>query len=176
MTFPLAAGLLACALLAAPAAAQEDTLPVRTQAIAVLPLHAAFGFYAGEYERAVGETATLGLGASYFSLGDEADDFFYSSVEVKARYYPSADPLKGLSFGITAGPTFLRERDNFDGARESVTALGIGFELARSHILGRDQRFYYGYGGGFKRLFYSEEGSRGETTIPTLRLSIGYAF
>jgi hypothetical protein len=171
-----AAALLGCALLSAPGAAQEDTQPLRTQAISILPLHAAFGFYAGEYERMVGQTATLGVGGSYFSLGDRTDGFFYSTVEAKARYYPSADPLRGLSFGVTAGPTFLRERDGWNGTRDSHTALGIGFEIAKSHILGQDQRFYYGYGGGFKRLFYSEEGSRGETTIPTLRLSIGYAF
>jgi hypothetical protein len=172
-----ATALLACALSAAPALAQTDTTTlVRTQAISVLPLHAVFGFYAGEYERAVGQTATLGIGSSYFSLGDNGDDFQYATAEAKLRYYPSGDPLRGMSFGVTAGPTFV-STDGFDGDGESYTALGLGFELARSHILGVDRRFYYGYGVGAKRLFFSGQEADGiELVIPTLRLSVGYAF
>ena len=179
--FKLAAlvGLLA----AAPAAGQgSDTVavPVRTQAISILPLHAMFGFYAGDYERVVGPTVTAGIGASYFSLGGGGEDieFGYSSIEAKARYYPSGDPLRGLSFGLTAGPTFLAGEDDFEGGRsESITAMGVGFEIARSHILGVDRRFFYGYGGGLKRLFVvSGEETDATTTMPTARLSVGYAF
>lgn len=179
-----AAAALACAVAVAPAAAQQGDSAradlVRQQAISVLPLHAAFGFYAGDYERAVGQTVTAGLGASYFSLGDDGDEFGYSSVEAKLRYYPSADPLNGLSFGLTMGPTFLSADDDFDGeaeADEDLTAFGVGFEIARSHLMGVDRRFYYGYGAGFKRLFVvSGEESGAEMALPTLRLSVGYAF
>lgn len=173
-----AALLFACSVLAAPAAAQttDTTTVVRTQAISILPVHAILGFYAGDYERTVSQTATLGVGASYFDLSD----FTYSTVEAKLRYYPSGDPLRGLSFGITAGPTFLSGTStDFEGGTsdESVTALGIGIELARSHILGVDRRFYYGYGAGAKRLFFTgEEADGAELVLPTLRLSVGYAF
>lgn len=174
------AGLLA----AAPAAAQDaDTVaaPIRTQALSILPLHAMFGFYAGDYERVVSPTLTAGVGASYFSLGgggDESIEFGYSSIEAKARYYPSGDPLRGLSFGLTAGPTFLAGEDDYSGGqKESITAMGVGFEIARSHILGVDRRFFYGYGGGLKRLFLlTGDENNAETTIPTARLSVGYAF
>lgn len=172
------AGLFA----AAPAAAQavDSAAYVPAQAISILPLHAAFGFYAGDYERAVGQTVTAGVGGSYFSLGDDGDEFRYSSLEAKMRYYPSGDPLNGLSFGLTVGPTFVSADDDFDGETEpdeDLTALGIGFEIARSHLMGVDRHFYYGYGAGFKRLFVvSGEESGAETAIPTLRLSIGYAF
>lgn len=176
----LAAAALACLFAAAPAAAQDlDSIAAATppQAISILPLHAAFGFYAGDYERAVSQTVTAGIGASYFSLGDAEDDgeFGYSSVEAKMRFYPSGDPLNGMSFGLTAGPTFLAADD--EATEEDVTAIGIGFEIARSQLMGVDRHFYYGYGAGFKRLFVvSGEESGAEMAIPTLRLSIGYAF
>jgi hypothetical protein len=162
----------------APAA---DSAVVRTQAISILPLHAVFGFYAGEYERAINNTTTLAVGGSYFSL----DDLRYSTVEAKLRYYPSGDALNGLSFGVTAGPTMLsdREYDNEDGgqeSRESITGVGIGFEIAKSRLLGVDRRFYYGYGAGLKRIFFNGDDdalfSDAEVVIPTVRLSIGYAF
>jgi hypothetical protein len=172
-----AAVLFACAVLAAPAAAQTDTTEiVRTQAISILPVHAILGFYAGDYERTVGQTTTLGVGASYFDLSD----FTYATAEAKLRYYPSGDPLQGLSFGITAGPTFLSETSSdFDGdqTEDNVTAIGVGVEIARSHILGVDRRFYYGYGAGAKRLFFTGDETDGvEVVLPTLRLSVGYAF
>jgi hypothetical protein len=173
------AAALACLFAAAPAAAQDlDSIAAATpvQAISILPIHAAFGWYAGDYERAVGTTATGGVGASHFSV----DGFNYTSLEGKFRYYPSGDVLNGMSFGLTAGPTFVALDDDSDGETEEDeehTAIGIGFEIARSHLMGVDRRFYYGYGAGFKRLFVvSGEASGAETAIPTLRLSIGYAF
>ncbi|MBW3570165.1 MAG: hypothetical protein KY467_03575 [Gemmatimonadetes bacterium] len=174
-----AVAALALLFAAAPAAAAQDgdaAALVRTQALSVLPLHAAFGFYAGDYERAVSPTVTAGIGGSYFSMGEETSEFGYSSLEGKVRYYPSADPLRGLSFGLTVGPTFLSAKDDFE-TDENITALGVGFEIARSHLMGVDRRFYYGYGAGFKRLFMVSGEERGaETAIPTLRLSVGYAF
>jgi hypothetical protein len=166
--------LLACGLAAAPAAAQTDTTtaPQRMQAISFLPVHAILGFYAGEYERVVGQTTTLGLGGSYFDLSD----FTYATVEAKLRYYPSGDPLQGLSFGMTAGPTFLSESLDDGSEDDETTAIGVGVEIARSHILGVDRRFYYGYGAGAKRLFFNEDEVDAEVVLPTLRLSVGYAF
>ncbi|HEY0020934.1 MAG TPA: hypothetical protein VGC13_31825 [Longimicrobium sp.] len=175
-----AAAALAFLFAAAPAAAQaadSAAAYVPAQAISILPLHAAFGFYAGDYERAVGQTVTAGLGGSYFSLGGDEDGFRYSSVEAKVRYYPSGDPLNGLSFGLTAGPTFLSAESDAADVDDDVTAVGIGFEIARSHLMGVERHFYYGYGAGFKRLFMvSGEESGAEMALPTLRLSIGYAF
>ncbi|HEX6373592.1 MAG TPA: hypothetical protein VF006_31995 [Longimicrobium sp.] len=176
-----AAAAAACLFAAAPAAAQDSDSArayVPAQAISILPLHAAFGFYAGDYERAVGQTVTAGIGGSYFSLGDDGDEFGYSSVEAKVRYYPSGDPLNGLSFGLTVGPTFLSGESDTGGVEEEdITAMGVGFEIARSHLMGVDRHFYYGYGAGFKRLFMvSGEESGAEMALPTLRLSIGYAF
>jgi hypothetical protein len=186
MSFRLtAAAALAGLLAAVPAAAQDaDSIaaPIRTNVISILPFHAAIGFYAGDFEHAMNNTTSVGLGASYFEMGgggEEDDDpgFQYGSAEAKLRYYPSGDVLSGLSFGLTAGPTWVTADDDFDGASESATALGIGFEIAKSRLMGVDRRFYYGYGGGLKRLFIvNGEAEGSETTIPTLRLSVGYAF
>ena len=173
-----AAAALACLLAGAPTAAQTDlAAPApRTQAISVLPLHAAFGFYAGDYERAVSPTVTAGVAASYFSWGDGEDELRYSSLEARVRHYPSADPLNGLSFGLTFGPTLIEEAVTA-GAEEEVTAMGVGFEVARSHTVGVARHLYFAYGGGFKRLFpLSGAESGAETTLPILRLSVGYAF
>jgi hypothetical protein len=174
-----AAAALACALAASPGAAQTDTVSApafRTNAISILPLHAILGFYAGDYEHVVGRTTTLGVGASYFSLGDGGGGFVYATTEAKLRYYPSGDPLRGLSFGVTAGPTFLIAEAS-DAEDENVVAVGVGFEVARSHVLGVDRRFYYGYGAGAKRLFFTgAEADGAEGVLPTLRLSVGYAF
>lgn len=176
----IAAAALACTFAAMPARAQavdSAAANLRTQAISVLPLHAAFGFYAGDYERAMNPTTTLGAGGSYYEAGDGDDRFQYASAEAKLRYYPSADVLSGLSFGLTAGPTWVTADDDFDGTSSSATALGIGFEIARSHLMGVDRRFYYAYGGGLKRLFIvNGEAEGSETTLPTARLSVGYAF
>ncbi|HEX8395057.1 MAG TPA: hypothetical protein VF665_22110 [Longimicrobium sp.] len=178
--------LLLGAALAPAAAAAQNTSPapvdsslVRNQVISILPIHAIFGFYAGEYERTLNQTVTLGLGASYFSI----EDLRYSTVEAKLRYYPSGDPLQGLSFGVTAGPTMLSDReynDSYDDVRrESINGLGIGIEIARSQILGVDRRFYYGYGAGAKRVFFNDSEDQfgdAQLIIPTARLSVGYAF
>lgn len=181
MNFRLAAAAALGGLLAAvPAAAQDaDSIvaPLRTNVISILPFHAAIGFYAGDFEHAMNNTTSLGVGASHIKAGDGDDRFQYGSAEVKMRYYPSGDVLSGLSFGLTAGPTWVTADDDFDGASESATALGIGFEIAKNRIMGVDRRFYYGYGGGLKRLFIvGGEAENSERTIPTLRLSVGYAF
>lgn len=180
MNLRFTAAALACVLTAAPAAAQDAdsiAVPIRTNVVSILPFHAAFGFYAGDYERAMNSTTSLGMGASYFEMGDGEDGFQYGTAEAKLRYYPSGDVLSGLSFGLTAGPTWVTADDDFDGSSESATALGIGFEIAKNRLMGVDRRFYYGYGGGLKRLFIvGGEAEGSETTIPTLRLSVGYAF
>ncbi|HLL81011.1 MAG TPA: hypothetical protein VK420_00110 [Longimicrobium sp.] len=187
----LAAAAVAALLCAAPARAQtDDSYPAeRTQSISILPFHFLFGFYAGDYERVVAPTISLGLGSSYFSadgysyeeLGTGAThqtgELNYATLEGKVRYYPSADGLNGVSFGLTFGPTWVRGENVAPGGEDTFTALGVGFEVARSHTMGVDRRFYYGYGGGGKRLFpVTAASGEAELVIPTLRLSVGVLF
>ena len=147
--------------------------PARTQVLSIQPIHVMLEWYSGEYERALNATTTLGVGGSYFGMGD----FDYGSADVKLRYYPSGDALRGLSFGFTVGPTIFSELDPDNLDEESdFTALGIGFELAKSQLLGQDRRFYYGYGAGIKRLIPLGEDGGADLSVPTLRFAIGYAF
>jgi hypothetical protein len=85
-----AAAALAVLFAALPARAQDAdsaAAPAPTlQVISVLPLHVMFGFYAGDYERAVNPTTTLGAGGSYYEAGDGDDKFRYASAEAKLRY------------------------------------------------------------------------------------------
>jgi hypothetical protein len=182
---------IAALLCAVPTHAQIDDAepPVRTQSVSILPFHFLFGFYAGDYERVVAQTLTLGLGSSYFSAdGYTYEDLStsqiittgelrYGTVEAKMRYYPDGDALNGLSFGLTFGPTIVRGTDVGPKGEDSFTAVGLGFEVARSHTMGIDRRFYYGYGGGGKRLFpITKPSGDAELALPTLRLSVGMLF
>jgi len=187
-----AAAALACA---APAAAQstpvrpDSASMVRTQALSILPFHFLFGWYAGDYERVLGPTASVGVGASYFKRSGTvetdpftseqfaSDRFVYRTLEAKARFYPSGDVLNGLSFGVTAGPTWVSGDEVSPTGGDSFTAMGVGFEVARSHTLGADSRFYYGLGGGGKRLFpMGGESGNAVLVLPTLRASVGFLF
>jgi hypothetical protein len=184
----------AFALAAAPAAAQEDDAPSiipPRQVISIQPVHAILGWYSAEYERVVAPTTTLGVTGAYFDWEGEST---YVSAEGTLRYYPSADALDGLAFGMTLGPTFVTDRETYyyygvavepmqngivppQTTREHFTAIGFGFEISRSHILGVDRRFHWAYGGGAKRLIrIAGDAGDASMVIPTLRLSVGFTF
>jgi hypothetical protein len=165
-----AAFALVCLTAAAPAAAQTTdsaAVPARRSVVSILPIHSSIGFYAGDFEQALSPTFTLGLGSGHVSLGG----YSYTSLELKGRLYPSEDALNGVSVGLTLGPTFLSEEGN-----GGLTAIGIGFEAAKSHLFGDDQRLYMGYGVGGKRLFFTDDAAGAQLALPTLRFSVGYAF
>ncbi|HZG43273.1 MAG TPA: hypothetical protein VEY93_09945 [Longimicrobium sp.] len=165
-----AAFALLCLAAVLPASAQSPdsaAAPARRSVLSILPIHSSIGFYAGDFEQALSPTLTLGAGAGHFSIGD----YSYTSLELKGRFYPSEDALNGVSVGMTLGPTFLSEEGN-----GGVTAIGIGFEAAKSHLFGDDRRMYLGYGVGGKRLFFTDEAAGAQLALPTLRFSVGYAF
>lgn len=155
---------------AVPAVAQTADsagVAVRRSVVSILPIHSSFGFYAGDFEHALSPTLTLGVGSGHVGIGD----YSYTSLELKGRLYPTEDALNGVSVGLTLGPTFLSEEGN-----GGITAIGIGFEAAKSHLFGDDRRLYMGYGVGGKRLFFTQEAAGAQLALPTLRFSVGYAF
>lgn len=157
--------------LATPAEARQ-TAPQHQQAISANPFGLLLDFFNAEFERAVSDSATAGVGGSF--LSNSGDD--YVNADAFYRYYPSGKPLEGFAFGLKAGITRLDEACTFtcrDSGRRSF--VGIGVDTNYSWLLGRNDNFYVGAGFGLKRLFGRENGSL--KLIPTIRLiNVGIAF
>ena len=171
-------GVAALALtLALPAAAAAQATP-KTQVLSINPLVLIFGGVSAEYERRTGSATALALGLSYYGF----DDIDYLSMEGKFRFYPNGEALRGFSVAGTGGFSNVSDDDGcddsiFDDCADSGTALTLGVELNYQWLLGQERNFAVTLGGGAKRLFYlGDEVTDGSLGIPTLRLSIGYAF
>jgi hypothetical protein len=156
---------LVCGL--AHAATAQDTpsapaaLPAHQQQLSANPFGILFGLFNAEFERKVSESATLGLGGSFY----EDDDDDYVNGDVFFRYYPSGHPLDSWSFGVKAGATKV----------DSNTYFGFGFDANWSWLMGKNDNFYLGLGFGLKRLFGTHDDDL--KFIPTLRIvNIGVAF
>ncbi|HEU4630267.1 MAG TPA: DUF3575 domain-containing protein [Gemmatimonadaceae bacterium] len=175
MRRPLAVLLLAAPLLTAPAALAAQEAPTRkSQVVSINPLALVLTGISGEYEHRTGSETSVALGASLWSL----DDFDYSSVDAKFRFYPSGTVLQGFSVAGTAGYTHAKGALLcLDACDETSEAIGAGVELNYQWLLGRTRSFATTVGVGAKRLFYVSGDSDGASTgVPTIRLSIGYAF
>ena len=162
--FHTAAALAAMALLFGaprPALAQGPGAP-RDQVVSANPFGIMLEFFNAEYEHTAGESFSVGVGGSIFTN----DNNTYRNLDAFWRFYPdeTPSPLEGWSFGLKAGVTSLDDKTYF----------GAGFDVDRSWLLGKNNNFYVGVGGGLKRLMGHGEGLK---IIPTIRLvNIGYAF
>jgi hypothetical protein len=76
--------------------------PAHRQQISANPFGLLLGLFNAEFERKVSESATLGVGGSFFD-DDDGDD--YVNGDVFFRFYPSGHPLDGWAFGVKAGAT-----------------------------------------------------------------------
>jgi hypothetical protein len=195
----LVAPLLLAALPAArPAAlaAQAAPRPSITQTLSTNPLATPFGFVSGEYERALGRLGlSFGVGAitSYGSepqaLNDGGSDVF-RSLQLKLKYHPRQEGLRGFSIGLTAGVAHERElwhgSSSFDATGRQVwhervtrarTAPTIGTTVDYNLFLGRDRRFLVGLGVGARRPLGVSRGS-GPLSAPIVdpRLQFGFGF
>ena len=186
--------LATIAVIAAPAALGAQAVPspagasmptAKNQVISIQPLSAMLTVYAGEFERRVSPTMTLGVGATHFSGfdDDEGDDVNYTSGDVKLRYYPGAQAFQGFSFGAQVGYTRVSDETIIDfatGETEEHSAGGptFGVALDYSWLLGGSKAFYVGLGVGAKALFIDEDEFDEDVTrrYPTARISVGYAF
>lgn len=181
----IAAVAAAALVSAAPARAQTDTVPAYQQVISANPLGLLFGYYNGEYERAISSTATVGVAGAYFSVDNDA----LATIEAKFRYYPQARPLAGFSIGGSLGYGQVSDEADFDEfivdsqvqQDDDVTssAFTVGVELNYNWLVGRDRRFFIGTGIGARRLFGGDVDNESDipVVIPTLRLvNIGFAF
>jgi hypothetical protein len=152
---------------AMPAHAQNPS-PQRMNVISANPFGLLLELFNGEYERVVSESATAGVGGSYFSQ----DEFDYVNADVFFRFYPTGRPLDGWAFGAKLGLTDINDVGTY---------FGYGFDVNRSWLLGRNENFYVGVGIGLKRLVgvSDEDDPSGDVLkfIPTIRIvNIGIAF
>lgn len=145
----------------APLLAQEGP-DQPTQVISANPFGIMLEWFNAEYEHVAGESFTVGVGGSTLNT----DNTTYRNLDLFWRFYPQEVPqaFQGWSFGVKAGVTYVDQK----------TYPGVGFDVDRSWLLGRQHNFYVGAGFGLKRLFGHDAGLK---FIPTIRLvNIGIAF
>lgn len=152
---------LALSASAGPAEAQAQY----GQVISANPFGLLLELFNGEYERVVSESATAGVGGSFF----DSDDVDYLNADAFFRFYPQGTPFDGWAFGAKVGITSI---DDYD------TYFGFGFDVNRSWLLGRNNNFYVGLGVGLKRLVGVPDNEVDLLEyIPTFRIvNIGFAF
>lgn len=171
------ASTIALAALSADALAQAPSHG-KQQVISIQPLSAMLTVYAGELERALSPTWTLGVGATHWDLDEDDADAAYLSGDLKLRYYPSGEALSGFSFGGSVGMTRVSEENDLDGSTASATGPTIGTMIEYSWLLNAQRSFYIGLGAGVKALFIDEDEFDDDVTLryPTVRFSVGWAF
>jgi hypothetical protein len=167
----------AAALMPLAAASAQNKAP--RNVISIQPLSAMMTVYSGEYERAVGKSVTLGLGATYWGADDNSgDEAAYTSGDVKLRFYPSGTALAGFSFGATGGYTSVSAKEGITQTETSESAPSFGILLEYQFLMGQSRNFSVALGAGAKMLFI-EENTTNDNVIgryPTARVSVGYAW
>jgi hypothetical protein len=134
------------------------------QVISVNPFGLLLDLFNAEYERQVSDSATAGVGGSFFS--NSGDD--YVNADLFYRFYPAGSPLEGWAFGVKAGLTKVTD---------AGTYFGFGFDTNWSWLLGQKDNFYVGAGFGLKRLYGTSDSHFDLKYIPTVRIiNIGFAF
>ncbi len=160
------------------------------------PFAAPFGFISGEYERAFGTRGlAIGVGglASFGSdpqaLNDGGSETF-RSVQVKLKYYPRQDGLRGFAVGVTAGVAHERElafASYMYGPRGELlysnevtrarTAPTLGTTIDYNLFIGKQRRFLVGLGVGARRAIGASGGSGPlDGTIIDPRFQFGFGF
>ena len=163
----------------------EDSPRMPTQAISVNPFLPLFGFFQGEYEHRVADNASIGISGAHMKLDD-----LYTSLDVKLRLYPQERVLEKL--GLSAGLGYGRVRTENPGycddplgppdtpscdQKRSLSAPTFSVEAQYQWLLGTNRATAVAIGGGVKRFFLEERETSGvNRVVPTLRLTIGYAF
>ncbi len=151
-----------------------------TRVISVNPFLPLFGYFQGEYEQRIARNASIGISGAHMRLDD-----VYTSVDVKLRLYPQERVLEKL--GLSAGLGYGRVKDlnvnycdpspSFPCAetKQSASAPTFAVEAQYEWLLGGRRSTAVAIGGGVKR-FFTAASPNLERVVPTLRLTIGYAF
>lgn len=169
----LLAGLALSAAAGAPELGAQVSRPAARQTASINLIGVPFGFISGEYERAIGANGfALGLGGvATFDTEDGADllDFGdgdqFRSLQLKAKYYPSANGLRGFAVGLTGGFASARGYEytytqignpttgiSSTTRRITETKPTLGAVLDYNFLIGRQRRFLIGLGVGARRV------------------------
>ena len=144
-------------------------MPERANVVSANPLGILLDVFNAEYERAINNRFTAGIGGSSWPIERDYDlegnprDENLLNVDVFARFYPNGVTFNGWAFGAKLGYT-------------EDLGVGVGVDVNRSWLLGANKNFYVGIGFGLKRILNPEEGDNLEF-FPTVRLvNVGFAF
>lgn len=182
MKFSTKATLALAGLLAAgPLAAQERNTWDNT--VSFSPILALFEIVVADYEHAVGDEATVGVGLGYWNFdgGDDTDlegeetDASYFALDLKGRFYPDR-AFKGFELGGSLGVARVGFTDDETDEESSATGFAYGVEVGHGWLLGDTERWFLGAAIGAKRFWFGEEDNDLPTVMPTGRLSFGIAF
>ena len=176
-----------------------EAIPLRprvTRTASTNPLALPFGVASAEFERAVGPRG-LAVGVGAFTsltrdatLLNDGGSATFRSLQLKLKYYPREDGLRGFAVGLTAGVAHERElseafymyEHGVEVARQETfrtrTAPTLGATLDYNWLLGRDRRFLLGLGVGARRALGVSPRARGPLTDPLVdpRLQVGIGF
>jgi hypothetical protein len=160
-----------------------------TRVISVNPFLPLFGYFSGEFEQRIAPNVSVAVGASHTKF----DDTKRSNVDLKARLYPTERGLQGLGVAASLGYAHIKDdTEVFCAPTDIVDPLcastnkafntgSFAIEASYQWLLGPSRKTAITVGGGAKRYFgsdsnYENSTSSIERVVPTLRLSIGYAF
>ncbi len=155
----------------------------KTSVISVNPFLPLAGYFQGEFERRIAQNASIAVSGAHVKLED-----IYTSVDIKLRLYPQDRVLEklGISAGLGYGSVKTNETvfcDIIAGipcpgtGKRTESAPTFAVEAQYQWLLGNSRSTAVAFGAGAKRYFIADDKSQGiERIVPTLRLTIGYAF
>lgn len=153
----------------APVAASGTT--TANHVVSANPFGLLLELFNAEYELRSGRQHSFAIGGStaqadsnYTDANGNTTRERYVNGDVIVRFYPGGRVFQGASFGLKAGLTsFPGEESHF----------GYGFDMNYSWV---KNNFYFGAGGGLKKLVGVDDALYALEYIPTLRLNVGIGF
>lgn len=181
---------LAAALLMSGAAATAEAQGP-SKIVSINPFLPLAGYFQGEFEGRVRDNLAIAVSGAHMRLDD-----LYTSADVKLRFYPAGRALQGFGLSMGLGYGRVKNDDIFydclslppgqsgacpainDG--QSATGASASVEAQYQWLLGKQRNTAVTLGAGAKRFYIDDTNVNGydlyQEFVPTLRLTIGYAF
>lgn len=161
-----------------------------SRVLSVNPFLPLLGFFSGEYEHRIGSALAFAVAASHIK---PFNNTMYTNLDAKLRLYPSENGLRGFNVAASLGVAQIHDNDRHYACAEPVpigtssdscyvnsksfNTGSFAIEMGYQWLLGPSRSTALTVGGGAKRYFGSDSQFQFiEHVVPTLRLTIGYAF